>query len=255
MKHLSKAEKSLAEKYSGKLGEALGESSGKISREASKNSGSRLRATVSSNYKQFKKENLPRHLTFYEKLCNKSERLIKIKPSKKKTAEIQSSIKLCHLSSTPAGAMSLAVIVGLLTAVLGGLFGFFLIKSLLVVVYAVGMGLFGFVILLKTPEILANNFRLAASNQMVQCIFYVATFMRHTSNLELAIKFAADRLSPPMSIDLKKIIWDVETGKHETIKESLDIYLETWRKWNLEFIESFHMIEGSLYESSEERNL
>jgi len=90
---------------------------------------------------------------------------------------------------------------------------------------------------------------------MIECIFYVVTYMRHTSNLELAINFAAEHLAPPLSIDLKKVLWDVETGKHETMKESLDNYLESWRKWNIEFIEAFHLIEGSLYESSEDRRL
>jgi len=28
-----------------------------------------------------------------------------------------------------------------------------------------------------------------------------------------------------------------------------------WKKWNFEFIESFHLIESSLYEGSEERRL
>src|SRR3989338_5754335 len=79
--------------------------------------------------------------------------------------------------------------------------------------------------------------------------------MRHTSNLENAIEFAADHLAPPLSIDLKKVLWDVENEKYATVKESLDIYLETWKKWNFEFIESFHLIEGSLYESSEDRRL
>jgi len=47
----------------------------------------------------------------------------------------------------------------------------------------------------------------------------------------------------------------VETEKYPSIKESLDSYLETWRRWNLEFIESFHLIEASLYEKGEERRL
>ena len=90
---------------------------------------------------------------------------------------------------------------------------------------------------------------------MVLCIFYVVTFMRHTSNLEMALEFAAEHLSPPLSFDLKKVLWDVETEKYESVKESLDMYLETWRKWNMEFIESFHLIESSLYEPSESRRL
>jgi len=94
-----------------------------------------------------------------------------------------------------------------------------------------------------------------ASNQMVICIFYIVTYMRHTSNLELAVRFAADHLAPPLSVDLRKVLWDVETEKFENIKESLDAYLETWKQWNMEFIEAFHLIEGSLYESAEERRL
>jgi len=79
--------------------------------------------------------------------------------------------------------------------------------------------------------------------------------MRHTSNLEGAIAFAAEHIAPPLSLDLKKILWDVESEKYESIKEALDNYLETWRKWNIEFIESFHLVESSLYEPSEDRRL
>ena len=79
--------------------------------------------------------------------------------------------------------------------------------------------------------------------------------MRHTSNIENAIGFAADHLAPPLSLDLKKVLWDVETEKYESVKESLDLFLQTWKKWNFEFIESFHLIESSLYEASEDRRL
>ena len=71
--------------------------------------------------------------------------------------------------------------------------------------------------------------------------------MRHTSNFELGIDFAAEHLPPPLSIDLKKIIWNIETEKYASIKESVDNYLQTWRKWNMEFIESMHLIESFLY--------
>jgi len=105
------------------------------------------------------------------------------------------------------------------------------------------------------PEYIANSWRLKASNQMVLCIFYVVTYMRHTSNMENALEFAADHLAPPLSLDLKKVLWDVETEKYESVKESLETYLESWKKWNFEFIESFHLVESSLYEGSEDRRL
>ena len=94
-----------------------------------------------------------------------------------------------------------------------------------------------------------------ASSQMVLCILYMVIYMRHTSNLEHAIKFASEHVTGPLSLDLRKIFWDIQTGKYSTIKESLDSYLQRWRDTNLEFVESFHMIEGSLLESSNDRRV
>src|SRR3989344_6797286 len=107
----------------------------------------------------------------------------------------------------------------------------------------------------KFPIYLANKRRLAASNQMVVCILYIIIYMRHTSNLEHAIKFAGEHIGNPLALDLRKIFWDVETDKFSTIKESIDNYLVEWRDYNLEFVESFHLIESSLYEGSEEKRI
>ena len=79
--------------------------------------------------------------------------------------------------------------------------------------------------------------------------------MRHTSNLELGIKFASDHIGAPLSLDMKKILWDVETNKFENVKESLEEYLNGWRENSQEFIEAIHLVESSLYEGSEERRL
>src|SRR3989338_2669684 len=258
MKSLNTTEQQIAKKYSGMIEQAFESKLGKA-KEAKKSQQAAQPAPAmpitSSNYSDFKKESLPRHLSFYEKLCDAAEHLVKIRPDKKKSAELQEYITMCHMESTPTGAMSLAVIAALLVTALGVVLGFLIVSSTIVVAYALGMGVFTFAALIKAQEFFANNFRLTASNQMVQCIFYVATFMRHTSNLELAVRFSADRLSPPLALDIKKILWDIETEKYGTIKESLDRYLETWRKWNMEFIEAFHLIEGSLYEPSEGRRL
>lgn len=209
--------------------------------------------SITVNYAQFKNENLPKHLSFYEKLCNLSSKILNIKPDKKTEADVQELLNLCHLNATPGGTTSFAILASLLVTVFGSLIGYLLFQQYFFVFYFAIFGLVVLIFLMKLPEFLANNWRLKASNQMVQCIFYVVTYMRHTSNLELAVKFASDHLAAPLSIDLKKVLWDVETQKHSSIKESLDVYLETWRKWNLEFVESFHLIESSLYEPSEQK--
>ncbi|MBI2658485.1 hypothetical protein HYX05_00065 [Candidatus Woesearchaeota archaeon] len=206
-------------------------------------------------YQEFKAEFMPRHMTIYEKLCNFSEKLLKIKPDEKKAAVLQEAIDITHLEITPAGAVSFSFFMPLVVAVLGSLFAFLVFNStFFVALFLIGAASI-IIPLGKAPEFIANNWRLKASNQMVLCIFYVVTYMRHTSNLERAIEFASQHLTPPLSLDLKKVLWDVETEKFSTVKESLDMYLDTWKKWNIEFIEAFHLIESSLYEGDETRRL
>ncbi len=209
----------------------------------------------SREYLEFKKQYLPKSHSFYEKLCKKVEKL-NIAPDKKTREKLEKDIELAHLDVTPEGVYSAAVVYPLIIV-----FIFYLISSLMfmnftafIIPFAVIYGVLVSV-MLKIPSHFANNLRLKATNQMVQCIFYIVSYMRHTSNLELAIEFASDRIDPPLALDLKKVLWDVESGKYESIKESLDNYLETWRETNIEFVESFHLIEGSLYEPTEDRRI
>jgi len=210
---------------------------------------------VTKEYREFKAEFLPKHMTLYEKLCNLSEKLLKIKPDAKKAEALQEAISITHLEITPAGAVSFSFLIPLVSALFGSLLAFLIFDSMFFVFpFLVGAAI-SIKPLGKVPEFLANNWRLKSSNQMVLCIFYIVTYMRHTSNLENAIEFGSQHLAPPLSLDLKKVLWDVETEKYSSVKESLDLYLDTWKKWNIEFIESFHLIESSLYEGEESRRL
>ena len=165
-------------------------------------------------YKEFKAEFLPKHMSLYERLCNLSEKLLKIKPDAKRAAEMQESINITHLEITPAGALSFSFAMPLIAVVFGALFAFVIFQSM----FFVSLFIIGAIIMIRplgrVPEFIANNWRLKASNQMVLCIFYTVTYMRHTSNLEKAIEFASKHLAPPLSLDLKKILWDLETEKY-----------------------------------------
>ncbi|NQU98239.1 hypothetical protein HQ533_02125 [Candidatus Woesearchaeota archaeon] len=220
-----------------------------------------LKPITSKDYNSFKSEYLPKHLSFYEKACNFSEKLLKIKAEKAKIPTYQEAIDICHLNITPTGAASFPIAVFMFFLFLGLFIGFVLpyafggATSYFLIIMSIFIGIGVMIPLGNLPFFFANNWRMKASNEMVLCIFYIVTYMRHNSNLELGVDFAAEHLSPPLSIDLKKIVWNIETGKFHSIKESIDDYLESWRKWNLEFIESMHLIESSLYEASEGRRL
>jgi len=223
-----------------------------------------VKKVTTSDYNSFKKTFLPKELTLYEQACNFAEKIIPIKPDSKGIPEIEEAIRVSHLNISPTGTMSFAALSMIAIIFASIIFGYLIPfvltggksgDNVFFIMFGIIMSAVLFIPLTKLPFIISNMWRMKASNQMVLSIFYVVTYMRHTPNLELAIDFAAEHLSPPLSLDFKKIIWDIETGKFDNVNQSLDYYLLTWRKWNPEFIESMHLIQSSLYESSETRRI
>ena len=210
---------------------------------------------TTKEYSDFKSELYPGHYSFYEKACNFADNLLKLTVDAKKAAAMQKNLDLCHLNVRPAGVIALSFLFPLLTIVIGSLITYGIFGMFFFVVFFLVAGLLMIPALQKVPDFMANTWRMKASNQMVQSVFYIVTYMRHTSNLERAIEFAADHLEPPLSLDFRKILWDVETEKYSTIRASAEAYLLVWKEWDSEFVESFHLIESSLFESSEERRL
>ena len=216
----------------------------------------------SREYLEFKQEMAPQ-LTRYERWCNSLGSLIKLKVAAKDEERVRKSLEIAHLEIEPWQALTLSVMafisvfmLGLIlsiaiTLIGGGISSFpFLFFFLMVL-----LSLFLFKFTNDYPKRLANQWRLKASSQMVPAILYIVVYMRHTPNLEKAISFASEHLQPPLALDLKKVFYNVQVGKFSTIKESLDNYLETWRDYSSEFIESFHLIESSLFEPDNARRV
>src|SRR3989338_8103731 len=216
----------------------------------------------SKEYTQFKQEMVP-EVTRYERWAKSLGNAFKVKLSEKENAKIQRYLDNTRLDVTSSQALALSImsllIVFFITII--SAFSILLINESRVVspelftFIVLGMlaSLFIFYYTYTMPQRLANSWKMKASSQMVPAILYVVIYMKHTSNLERAIEFAAHHLEGPLALDLKKIFYDVETSKFSTIKQSLDNYLQTWNEYASEFVESFHLIESSLYEPSEAR--
>jgi hypothetical protein len=246
----------IRKKYKTKLNKEFGQNYGVDIGEAVKKQNIETR-----EYKQFKNDMAPLKMSLYEKGCQLSDDILKIKPDPKEAILLQEAIDTCHLQVTPSGTKSFAILMPIIIVLVGVIF-----SLILPTIIGADVGTFGIVMFVITgfsvyailnqyPYFLANNWRMMATNEMVISIFYIVTYMRHTSNLENALVFASDHLNGPLALDLRKVIWDVQTQKYETLKVSLDNYLESWRKWNNEYVEAMHLIEASLYESSESRRV
>lgn len=241
--------KDILKKYGAKIEGKIGSASSGISE----------KGEYTGAYTKFKQEMAP-ELSRYEKWCHSFGKAIKLKVSEKDTIRIQKFLDISHLEVEPWQALGLGVMAflsvfffGLVFSIAGllitGSFPFlFFFLSIIVSVFL-------FYYINNYPQRLANKWRLKASSQMVPAILYVVVYMRHTSNLEKAISFASKHLQYPLSLDFKKVFYDVEVGKFSTIKESLDNYLEKWRDYSIEFVEAFHLIESSLFEPEESRRI
>ena len=194
----------------------------------------------SSEYIQFRNDMLP-SLSKFENYSRSMGNTMKIKLSPKDNDSMIKKINTAHLNLTPSEVVSAAFLTSIF-AFFGGLLfcvALFLMTDtfpLLLFFLFLISSMFVFYYLYSMPNRLATKWRLKASSQMIPCILYTVVYMKHTSNLERAINFASKHLDPPLSLDFRKIFWDVETGKYSTIKESLDNYLETWRESASEFV-------------------
>ena len=203
-----------------------------------------IRSSEFSTFKEYMKKNSQ---SLYEKACKFCE-ILNFPPPKDKIIEIEKNAAYCRLNVTPKGVMGFAVLCPMVVWLLGCIFTYILWESYFYLFVFTLLGLIMIFPLMNVTQVMAKQRRLKGSNQMILATFYIVTYMRHTSNLELAINFAAEHLGQPLATDFNSIIWDVESGKYPSLKEALDIYLEDWKKDALEFVESTHMIESSLYE-------
>ena len=174
----------------------------------------------SQEYLKFKKE-IGKEFKGYEKWANTLGNIFKINPSAKDLTRIQKSISEAHLNVEPWQAITLSVmsfvcvfILGLIISVAialvkGGFSNFPVLFFILIIIFSI----FLFYFANNYPGRLAKKWRLKASSQMVPAILYLVVYMRHTPNLERAIAFTSEHLQYPLSLDFKKIFYDVEIGK------------------------------------------
>src|SRR3989338_7226823 len=79
---------------------------------------------TSKEYSEFKEELYPTQYSWYEKACNVSEHILKLKADPKKAVRVQKNLDLCHLNVTPSGVTSFALLASLGIIVFGSLISF-----------------------------------------------------------------------------------------------------------------------------------
>ncbi len=105
----------------------------------------------------------------------------------------------------------------------------------------------------KYPFQLVEKEKIQALAYVPEIVNYLTMSMRLTPNLEKAVEFAANHGQGKIAEDLKKIVWDVQIGRYESVEEGLDDLAYRWGTYNDDFKHALMMIRASVLEANRER--
>lgn len=194
---------------------------------------------------------LPR--TIYERLTKIAEKILPIDPDKKTRKEIEEAIEFAHLNVTPRGVASLTILITMSLCFITLFLILFNFVDLLVGIIFIFV-IFAFAYYLYTyPMRLKKIFELRAGSEIVMLILHIVIYMRNFPNLEGAVKFASSKLTGPLGLDMKKLIWDLYIGKYNSMEQALLAYSQKWKKTFRAFADSINSIVYSLYTSGNRR--
>ncbi|PIO00177.1 hypothetical protein COT72_03375 [archaeon CG10_big_fil_rev_8_21_14_0_10_43_11] len=204
-------------------------------------------------YKEFQRAETE-GLTRVEIIYRRVGKLFSMSVSKKDEQSLQESIDTLGLRITPQQVMTTSVVAIVLGLAISAVV-FVLTFSIMVFLLGLALtfGLYSYFRNYPTNKVKAR--KLKSSTELVMAILYMVIFMRHTANLEGALRFVAENLEGPLANDFKKILWDVESKKYMTVKEALDVYVNQWKETNPEFVDSVFLVTSSMYQVSDEKRL
>lgn len=207
-----------------------------------------------AEYQQYQLETeQSRRDTKFERLCKFSAGIIPVSADESTRKRLAPALRLLQLGISPGMVVSASIIVSVLSFLLWLLL--FAANSVVGVLPTFTASVFvlaPFVAGVYTyykPLFDAKEKVVMSSQGIVLSILYMVIYMEENPSLEGGVRFAALNLDGPISKDLKKVLWDVETGKFSTVEESLGHYSQVWENYNDDFLQSLQLLEASVKES------
>lgn len=202
---------------------------------------------IVGEYRRFlEAEYLNRRLSLYEKICNFFGSIPM--PLPKSTKEkFQDEINFTHLRVSPNGVFSTSIFLSAL--IFAFTFLLFYAAGLLstaMILMIVILSAISFYYLFSYTSFLTKHYRTKAAAEMSLAITYMSIDLEINASLESAVAFAASNLSGPLGLDLKKILWDLETGTLLSVIVGLDWLSEKWKSENEEFVDSISLLKTAI---------
>ncbi len=183
---------------------------------------------------------------WYEKICKKIK--LKLNPPDFLKDYLQENILLSRLHITPEEVFSTSLLLSavsfLIIFIIHIISTFIMERSPFYLFYIFPPLIFWF--LLTFPEFYSQVLKIKAQDEATQIILLLSVYLRFSPNFENAVRFAAMYSDGPISKDLRKIMWDVESGKYVNIGNAIKSHSILWAKWDPDFVRSLNILFNSL---------
>lgn len=208
------------------------------------------KARKSYEYSEFMQEKVERKST-YEKLCQRVGKIIKLPLGEKESKELKQDIINAGLNVKPEEVMGLSIL-GLIASMMVSTF-VILLTGKLISFILLPLSFYIYIYSKNYPSSVAKRRILDETSEMVLGVLYIVIYMRHTPNLEGALKFASKNLTGHLGHDFKLLLWDVQTKKTKDVFQGINEFLEKWKDKNKPFVSSMHLIMSSLHQIKDKK--
>ena len=195
---------------------------------------------------------LEKRKNWYEIICDSlGSYFFEVPVGEKTKKDLSAKLEFCDLRITPNSVYATSVMLIILGIIISSfLFIFkFATYGLLAISVLIGFSFY----VLYYPSILTKYYRIRASSELVLSILYMTVSLRLIPNLESAITFAAENLKGPVGKDLRKLVWNMSTGRLSA-NDLLDILAKKWKQENFEFYQAIDMLKTSQLEMGDKRD-
>ncbi|MDI6807232.1 MAG: hypothetical protein QMD14_05525 [Candidatus Aenigmarchaeota archaeon] len=179
-------------------------------------------------------------LSLFEKLCKFSNRVLKIPAPTFLKKKLDTPIWLGDIKVSSSEVFSLAIFSFLLSLFIFLPLSFLDFPSTLILLIFPPFILYN---VLSYPHFYSEVLRIRAGNESVSVVLYMVTYLSFTPVYESAIAYTASRCHGPLGNDLKRVMWNVLSGKYPTMKQALAAYSKKWTLWNEEFVETLSTLQ------------
>ncbi len=185
----------------------------------------------------------------FEKLCRYSE-VLGLDLPKKSSRQLKEDIVFSTLNVSTRGVVSATILTFLLLSIAFASFAL-IANNLRALPFLLLIPAITSYLVFTYPRFMSQVLRIQTGDESIKIILYMVIYLKLHPNFEGAMNFAAAHSKGPLSKDIKKVMWDLQIGRYNTIEDALAVYMAKWRVWNEDFVRSITLLYNILVEPSE----